>query len=61
MSLREELEDIGTDTVKQAVPVIVGAAQSGLIAWLRKIPRRMEYRALRREKRREARRKARAT
>lgn len=56
MALRDELKDLGEDTVKQAVPIIVGAASGGFIAWLKKMPERMAYRRLRRQKRREARR-----
>ena len=55
MALRDELKDIGQDTVKQAIPVLVGAAAGGFIAWLKKMPQRMEVRRLRRQKRRAAR------
>lgn len=55
MSLRDELKDISADTVKQALPVLVGGATAGFITWLRKMPERMEYRQLRRQKRRAAR------
>jgi hypothetical protein len=55
MALRDELRDIGQDSVKQAIPFLVGGATAGFIAWLKKMPMRMEVRQLRRQKRRAAR------
>lgn len=60
MALRDELQDISRDTVKQALPVLVGGVTTVFIAWLRKMPQRMEYRQLRRQKRRDARAKRKA-
>lgn len=50
--LKEDLKDIARTTTGVAVPLIAGAAAKAFVAWLRKMPERIEVRVARREARR---------
>lgn len=54
MSLKDELKDISTDTVKQAIPTLSSGLISAFIAWWKKRPERVAARKARRAARKAA-------